>query len=195
MEGEHRPDGTGCGAVAPVATGVIEVERGIDVAIDVDPVVTGTVGTIDTNRWRDLATVVLADLGVRTPAELAIRFVTPDTIGDLNGRYMGRSAPTDVLSFPLDGLGYRSPAPADPAPITMVGDVVVCPEVAMANAADHAGSLDAELALLLVHALLHLVGHDHAEADERTVMWAEERRLLREHFGPLPRDPWNREPS
>jgi probable rRNA maturation factor len=72
----------------------------------------------------------------------------------------------------------------------MVGDVVVCPVVAWAGSSDHAGSDDDEIALLVVHGALHLLGHDHAEVDERTLMQGRERELLAAHHGALAGDPW-----
>jgi probable rRNA maturation factor len=72
----------------------------------------------------------------------------------------------------------------------MLGDIVICPEVASANAAGHTGTYDDEIALLLVHGLLHLLGMDHAEPTERAAMQARERELLERYHGPLARDPW-----
>jgi probable rRNA maturation factor len=72
----------------------------------------------------------------------------------------------------------------------MVGDVVICPVVAWGGAADHAGSDDDEIALLVVHGALHLLGHDHALDEERSHMQARERALLAAHHGDLAGDPW-----
>jgi probable rRNA maturation factor len=101
---------------------------------------------------------------------------------------MGSAGPTDVLSFPIDGLDAAGAG--DPGGPGLVGDVVVCPSVAHAAAATHAGRPDDEIALLVVHGALHLLGHDHAEADEREVMQARERALLAALHGPLAGDPW-----
>jgi probable rRNA maturation factor len=70
----------------------------------------------------------------------------------------------------------------------LLGDVVVCPAVAAEQAATHAGTLDDELALLVVHGVLHVLGHDHAEADETATMRARELELLQQHHwsGPAP---------
>lgn len=94
-----------------------------------------------------------------------------------------------MLSFPIDD-GADDDLAAIPGQARMVGDIVVCPTVAATNAPDHAGELDDEIALLLIHGSLHLLGHDHAEVDERTEMWAAERRLVAELWGTFPRDPW-----
>jgi probable rRNA maturation factor len=86
--------------------------------------------------------------------ELSLSFVTPEEMADLHHRYMDEAGPTDVLSFPMgeDGL---------------LGDVVVCPEVAARNNPD----VEAELRLLVVHGVLHLLGYDHEEEDQRAIMW------------------------
>jgi probable rRNA maturation factor len=114
---------------------------------------------------------------------------------------MGKTGPTDVLAFPLDGQDVselvtgggatRGPdrAPTDPGDLPLLlGDVVICPSVAAAQAPEHAGTVDDELALLLVHGILHVLGHDHAEPDEAEAMRARERTLLEAHHwhGPSP---------
>ena len=89
---------------------------------------------------------------------------------------------TDVLSFPLDD---DEPQPGVPV---LLGDVVVCPAVAADQASSHAGTLDDELALLVVHGVLHVLGHDHAEPAETATMRARELALLEAHHwhGPAP---------
>jgi probable rRNA maturation factor len=72
----------------------------------------------------------------------------------------------------------------------VVGDIVICHSVAEKNAAGHAGTVDAEIALLLVHGTLHLLGYDHAEPEERALMWSTERTHLQSLYGPMPQDPW-----
>jgi probable rRNA maturation factor len=83
-------------------------------------------------------------------------------MAELNQEHMGHEGPTDVLSFPIDG-----PAAG---PDGLLGDVVVCPSVARRQAPEHAGTYEDELALLVVHGVLHVLGHDHAEDDEAAVM-------------------------
>lgn len=156
---------------------------------------------VDLERWRTLALAVLADLGVRGAAELSLLFVADDEIAVLNEEYMGASGPTDVLAFPIDaadvetaaGPGNASRGPSRVEPDTsdlplLLGDVVVCPSVAAAQASTHAGTLDDELALLVVHGILHVLGHDHAEPEQTARMRAEEVRLLTAHHwgGPAP---------
>ncbi|HEY1330581.1 MAG TPA: rRNA maturation RNase YbeY [Actinomycetota bacterium] len=111
---------------------------------------------------RSLAAATLAGEG-RGDVELSLSFVTPKEMQDLHVRYMGEPGPTDVLSFPLDEDG-------------LLGDVVVCPAVAAANAESAGADPAAELRLLVVHGVLHLLGHDHEEPDERADMWARQAR-------------------
>ena len=158
---------------------------------------------VDVERWQRLALAVLVDEGVEGECELSVMFVDETTITDLNRRFMEVDGPTDVLSFPIDGetdppgrwpdSGGAGPdrSAEDPEEFPLLlGDVVICPLVAQRNAPAHAGSLDDELALLVVHGILHLLGMDHAVDAEREAMWARERELLAAHHGPLAADPW-----
>jgi probable rRNA maturation factor len=113
---------------------------------------------------------------------------------------MGNDGPTDVLSFPLEDELVEpgrfpdsgTTGPVDPRvrgeapePPLLLGDVVICPAVAARNAPTHAGTYDDEIALLLVHGILHILGNDHADPDEEAAMQAKERELLaRFHHGP-----------
>jgi probable rRNA maturation factor len=150
---------------------------------------------VDTLRWIHLAQAVLADQGVRGEAELSLLFVDEPAIADLNRRFLGKDGPTDVLAFPIDedpvvpgrnpdsgGSGPGFGTDPDELP-TLLGDVVVCPAVAWRNAPEHAGTYEDELALLVVHGVLHLLGMDHAEDDEAEAMEARERELLARHHG------------
>ena len=145
---------------------------------------------VDTLRWARLAEAVLAAEGVRGDAEVSLLFVDETAMAELNQRFLGHSGPTDVLAFPIDDDVYEGarsadslgPGPsADPEPAempTILGDVVLCPAVARRNAPTHAGTYDDELALLVVHGLLHLLGMDHAEREEAEVMQKREQELL-----------------
>jgi probable rRNA maturation factor len=124
---------------------------------------------VDVERWCRLALDVLVDSDA--VGELTLSFVDSDDIAELNLEHMGKPGPTDVLSFPMDD----EPVVGVP---TLLGDVVISPAVAAAQFADHAGTLDDELALLVVHGVLHVLGHDHAEPDETAVMRAREVDLL-----------------
>jgi probable rRNA maturation factor len=131
---------------------------------------------VDADRWADLARAVLQAEG-RT-GELTLTFVDRDEIAALNAEHMGEQGPTDVLSFPLDS--FDDCADAMPGPV-LLGDVVICPAVARDAAPTHAGTLDDELALLVVHGILHVLGHDHADPGETLVMRERERALLEQH--------------
>jgi len=156
-----------------------------------------TAQPVDTLRWIHLAEAVLADEGVGD-AEVSMLFVDEVAIGDLNKRFLDREGPTDVLAFPIDdepGEGGRSPDSGGsgpgcngepPEPPSLLGDVVICPAVAHRNAPEHAGSYDDEIALLVVHGLLHLLGMDHDDEEEAEAMEARERELLSRHHAPSP---------
>jgi probable rRNA maturation factor len=156
---------------------------------------------IDPARWAGLARRVLAAEGVWGHAELSVLFVGEDEIGELNAQFLGKAEPTDVLAFPIDAtevevvsmpsLSRTGPdrSPVDPGDLPLLlGDVVLCPAVAARQAPEHAGTLDDELALLVVHGVLHVLGHDHAEPAEAERMRARERDLLEAHHwgGPAP---------
>jgi probable rRNA maturation factor len=142
---------------------------------------------LDADRWAALASAVLQAEGCA--GELTLTFVDRDEIRALAAEHLGEDHETDVLSFPLDADPHAG-GDVDAAvgvPV-LLGDVVVCPAVAAAQAPTHAGTLDDELALLVVHGILHVLGHDHAEPDETARMRARERELLeRLHWhGPAP---------
>jgi probable rRNA maturation factor len=162
---------------------------------------------VDVARWSQLAEQVLDAQGVYGDAELSVLFVDAETMTGLNRRFMEEDGPTDVLSFPLDDdlveLGRwpdasttgpdRGAVQPEDAPL-LLGDVVICPEVAAQNAPDHAGSYEDEVALLLVHGILHVLGLDHVDDTSTAAMQARERELLEQLHGPLQRDPWGTEP-
>lgn len=134
-----------------------------------------------------LLSAVLAAEGCGPDAEAGLHLVDVSDIADLNARHMGVDGPTDVLSFPIDG---PVTAPARGGAPVLVGDVVICPEVAAAQAEAHTGTFDDECRLLVVHGALHLCGWDHADARAQRAMWERERALMAE-FQLLPaRDPW-----
>jgi probable rRNA maturation factor len=148
--------------------------------------------TIDIGRWVTLARDVLGAQGVKEDVEVSLLFVDEPTIAELNERFLGGEGPTDVLAFPIDeepepggrspdegGTGPGGGLPSDETDMPMLlGDVVVCPSVAARNATDHGVSLEDEVALLVVHGLLHLLGMDHGEDDEAETMERRERELL-----------------
>ena len=138
---------------------------------------------LDADRWGRLAASVLAAEG--RAGELTLTFVDRAEIRALAAEHLGEDHETDVVSFPLDADDGADAVSGVPL---LLGDVVVCPGVAADQAAGHAGTLDDELALLVVHGVLHVLGHDHAEPDETARMRARERALLEQlHWrGPAP---------
>jgi len=154
---------------------------GVDVPVEVIVADEQTEQAVDAPRWAALAAAVLRSEG--QSGELTLTFVDRAEIANLNEEHLGNAGVTDVLSFPLDD----DPSDVTAGPI-LLGDVVVCPAVAAEAATGHAGTIDDELALLTVHGVLHIIGHDHADADERAVMQALELAHLCEHHwqGPAP---------
>ncbi|HEY7133918.1 MAG TPA: rRNA maturation RNase YbeY [Acidimicrobiia bacterium] len=145
---------------------------------------------VDVMRWVRLARMVLEEEQVPGGAELSLIFVDERAIADLNERFLGGAGPTDVLAFPMDDdivpagrqpdQGGRGPgSPSEPGePPAMIGDVVVCPSYARREAESRRRALDEELALLVVHGVLHLLSYDHAEEQESEAMQRRERELL-----------------
>jgi probable rRNA maturation factor len=147
---------------------------------------------IDVARWSRLARSVLDAQAVKEDVEVSLLFVDEPTIAQLRERFLGESGPTDVLAFPIDeeaDVGGRSPDEGGTGPggalegeegemPVLLGDVVVCPSVAARNATEHDCSFDDEVALLVVHGLLHLLGMDHEDNDEAERMEAREQQLL-----------------
>lgn len=120
---------------------------------------------VDLDRLRRLAEHVLAVQGVPESMEVNVLCVDREAMTALNERHMDARGATDVLAFPLDLPGET--LADEPA---ILGDVVLCPEVARKQAREHGKAPEAELDLLLVHGLLHLLGHDHAEPEEHAEM-------------------------
>jgi probable rRNA maturation factor len=114
---------------------------------------------------------LLAALG-EAGSSVSISFVRDPAIRSLNRTHRGKDAPTDVLSFPLveDGDTYAGAE-------RLLGDIVISIDTARRQAADYDAPLGREIERLLIHGLLHLLGHDHMEPGERAAMEAEERRL------------------
>ena len=137
---------------------------------------------VDADRWAELARRALESQAMS--GELTLTFIDVDDMAALNVEHMGGDGPTDVLSFPLDASDHDGPSVGP----VLLGDVVVCPSIAAEQADEHAGTLDDELALLVVHGVLHVLGHDHAEPDETALMRSLELDLLTQfHWaGPPP---------
>ena len=124
------------------------------------------------------AEFVLQRLRIHPQAELSIVLVDEAAMTDLHVKWMDEPGPTDVLSFPMDEL--RSPRDDEEPEPGVLGDVVLCPQVAARQAETAGHGLDDELALLLTHGILHLIGYDHLEPDEHAEMFGLQARLLAE---------------
>ncbi len=133
------------------------------------------------DRLAEVARTTLVGEGL-TVGRLDLVAVDTDEMAELNADHLGHEGPTDVLSFPLDAdTALAQATTADPGaagPPLHLGDVVICPEVARRQAPDHTGSEEAELCLLVIHGVLHVLGHDHAEPEEAAAMEARERHHL-----------------
>lgn len=118
----------------------------------------------------------LAELHVSSDADVAILLVDEGAMEALHVQWMDEPGPTDVLSFPMDEL--RPGTEEQPTPPGLLGDIVLCPQVAetQAQAAKHS-TID-ELILLTTHGLLHLLGFDHADAEEEREMFGLQRHLI-----------------
>ena len=121
---------------------------------------------------------VLDGLGINPLAELSILLMDVPAMTELHVKWMDEPGPTDVMSFPMDELETaRHPDQAGPGP-ALLGDVVLCPAVALEQAGQAGHGLDDELHLLTVHGILHLLGYDHAEPDEEREMFRRQTELL-----------------
>ncbi|WP_052606368.1 MULTISPECIES: rRNA maturation RNase YbeY [Acidithrix] len=138
--------------------------------------------SLDPTVWGELTREVLLASGVSGNAECYLSFVSPQEIAKLNMEYMGKQGPTDVLSFPVS---FEVEISAEIPRI--LGEIYICCDVARENSQEHQddlhdGSLEDELALLVVHGVLHLSGMDHEIEEEAEVMEARERDLLNDFY-------------
>jgi probable rRNA maturation factor len=140
---------------------------------------------VDEAALAGLARYVLDAMHIHPLAELSVLLVDTDTMADLHQRWMGEPGPTDVLAFPMDEL--RPPPPGsdradrsdEPGGVPgLIGDVVLCPEVAAQQALAAQHPVADELQLLCTHGILHLLGYDHADPDGHATMFGLQDRLL-----------------
>jgi probable rRNA maturation factor len=141
---------------------------------------------IDEPALADLARHVLDDMRVHPLAELSVLLVDEPAMTELHVRWMGEEGPTDVLAFPMDELRLPQPsgahgdhgAPDSDSVEVLLGDVVICPQVAAAQAEEAEHDVQDEIDLLCTHGILHLLGYDHAEPEEHATMFGLQDRLL-----------------
>jgi probable rRNA maturation factor len=126
------------------------------------------------SRIESVAEHAMNSVGLHPDCELSISLVDEIEMSNLHQRWMDEPGATDVLSFPMDEI---KPNSAIDGP-GMLGDVILCPEFAAQQAKQAGNNLQDELELLTIHGILHLVGYDHREADEKKVMFELQDRLL-----------------
>ncbi len=126
--------------------------------------------TIEPSIIEQAAAAALKISDAPANADLTIVLTTDLHLQQLNGQFLGNDAPTDVLAFPAGDIDPDTDRP-------YIGDVVISVQRAQAQALNH--PLDDELRLLVVHGVLHLLGHDHAEEAQKAAMWDVQRRVLR----------------
>lgn len=141
----------------------------------------------DCTEISELATWVLDDLRVHPQSDLSIVLIDEEAMAALHVEWMDLEGPTDVMSFPMDEV-RPTPLGQDPQP-GMLGDIVICPQVAAQQALKSGHNTMEEILLLTTHGILHLLGYDHAEADEKKEMFDLQRRLLLSFLARRPQNP------
>lgn len=136
----------------------------------------GFSGTLEEAELLRLAAFVLEAMHVHPQTDLGISLVDEAAIERLHVQWMDEPGPTDVLSFPMDEL--RPGRPDAPTPAGLLGDVVICPQVAELQAESAGHDTGTEIRVLLTHGMLHLLGFDHATPDEEAEMFGLQRDLL-----------------
>lgn len=134
------------------------------------------VTTVDEERLSRLARHVLDAMRVHPLAELSVVLVDEEPMTELHVRWMDEQGPTDVLSFPMDEL--RPGTPGRISEPGVLGDVVICPQVARRQAEKAGHSTEDEIDLLCTHGILHLLGYDHAEPEEHKEMFGLQAEIL-----------------
>lgn len=138
---------------------------------------------VDTRQLKSTARTLLRAAGEGESA-LSLTLVGDETIRELNREHRGKDKATDVLSFPLFEPGEETGGEAE----RLLGDVVISVDTARRQAAEYDAPLQNEIYRLLIHGILHVLGHDHEVPDERAAMEAEERRLAAAIGMPWPYD-------
>ena len=138
---------------------------------------------VDIQRVISLGKHIYTNLHSAPEAELAFVFVDNAAMSQLHEDWMGLEGPTDVMSFPMDEL---RPGTQDAPAQGLLGDIVISPEVATEHAERGGHSVADEIALLVTHGLLHLLGHDHHDDDEKHQMFTMQHQLLEQFLGYAP---------
>ena len=135
---------------------------------------------VDEARVQRLAAFALQELKLHRKSELAIQFIDEQAMEVLHIQWMDEPGPTDVLSFPMDEL--RPGTEGEQTPPGLLGDVVICPQVAAKQAETAGHEPIQEILLLATHGILHLVGFDHAEPDEEAEMFGLQKSILEKFY-------------
>jgi len=138
---------------------------------------------VDEGWVRKIVRQVLKVEGVPSPYEVSLVFTDSDTVQRLNRDYRGVDEPTDVLAFyMLPQKGTASSFALPPDGVTRLGEVIISHPQAVAQAKEQGHSPERELALLIIHGILHLLGYDHEKPEEESKMRERERELLERCF-------------
>jgi probable rRNA maturation factor len=134
---------------------------------------------VDEAALEGFVTRILRQESVEDVSVLSLRFIGADAIADLNSAYMSKDGPTDVLSFPIEDASPGIPPRRDPdGPPLELGDIFICEDVVAAHAEEYGVSFDAEMHLMVVHGVLHILGWDHqTEAEAEAMEEREEEHL------------------
>lgn len=139
---------------------------------------------VDEQRLVRLTVFALDKLRIHPQADLSLVLVDEETMAGYHERFMDLPGPTDVMSFPMDEL--RVPKDGEEPPNGLLGDIVICPQFTSAQAPENGREPEEEIDYLLIHGLLHLLGYDHAEPDEKAEMFGLNDRIIADwKAGPL----------
>jgi probable rRNA maturation factor len=133
---------------------------------------------VDQDDLRAWAEAALLAEGYPPSTEVSITLVSDEEMASWNDRALGRVGATDVLAFPLELLSPGEPPPTGEGPPLLIGDVVIAPDYVRQQAHDLGVSVQDEMALMVTHAVLHLLGYDHDNDLEAEAMEAREREIL-----------------
>jgi probable rRNA maturation factor len=131
---------------------------------------------VDEEALLEVARFALDRMRIHPLSELSVIVVDEEAMAALHMQWMDEPGPTDVMSFPMDEL--RPGKEDEELPQGLLGDIVLCPEVAAKQGAANGHSMDAELQLLTVHGVLHVLGYDHEDPEEEREMFGLQKRIL-----------------
>lgn len=135
--------------------------------------------SVDLEPLRGLAELVLREEGYPEVAELTVLLVNDSEMSSYNDRFLNRPGPTDVLAFPVEELVPGAVPDHDPSgPPLMIGDVIVAPAYVGRQANEYGVSFSDEMALMVTHGILHLLGYDHLDDEDADRMERRETEIL-----------------